>query len=266
MKDTVLPNGLKIFHLNSNETSFLYQEIFQDAFYLKHGVAVTPRDIVFDVGANIGLFSIWLHQQFPGVRIYAFEPIPDVYRVLASNFASLGIAGKAIDCALADKVTTAQFTYYPNNSVMSGRYAQASEDIQVTSAFMNNKNPAFAEAVKKDPKWARHREMLLENLFQEKTALCTVKTVSEIMRDEKLDRIDLLKVDVEKSEHEVLAGVADSDWPKIRQLVLEVHDLDGRVAALSKQLTDRGYAVQTEQDPMMKNTPIFSIYARRLSE
>jgi len=265
MKDIVLPNGLKIFHLNSNETSFLYQEIFQDAFYLKHGITVTPEDIVFDVGANIGLFSIWLHQQYPGVRIYAFEPIPDVYQVLASNFASLGIGGKAMDCALADKPATVQFTYYPNNSVMSGRYARPAEDSLVTSAFMNNKNPAFAEAAKKDPKWMRHTEMLLASLFEEKTALCNVRTVSDIIREEKLSRIDLLKVDVEKSEHEVLAGIAASDWPKIHQLVLEVHDISGRVEALSKKLTDLGYTVYTEQDPMMKNTPIFSIYARRLS-
>lgn len=263
MKETLLPNGLKIFHLNQSETAFLYQEIFKDGFYLKHGVSVSADDVVFDVGANIGIFSIWLHQQHPGVRIYAFEPIPEVYQVLASNFSSLGIPGKAMECALADKTTTTQFTYYPNNSVMSGKYARAAEDRQVTSAFMNNKNPAFAEAAKKDPKWARHTEMMLESLFEEKTAVCQVRTVSDVIRDENLSKIDLLKVDVEKSEHEVLAGIAPGDWPKIRQVILEVHDIDGRVAALGKQLTDLGYTVYTEQDPMMKNTPIFSIYARR---
>jgi FkbM family methyltransferase len=263
MKDTVLPNGLKIFHLNSGETSFLYQEIFKDGFYLKHGVAVSAGDIVFDVGANIGIFSIWLHQKHPGVRIYSFEPIPDVYQILAANFALLKIPGKAIDCALAEKATTTQFTFYPNNSVMSGKYARPSEDSLVTSAFINNKNPAFAEAAKNDPRWARQAEMQLASMFQEKTALCNVKTVSDIMREENLSHIDLLKVDVEKSEHEVLAGIAESDWPKIRQLVLEVHDIEGRVESLSKQLTSRGYTIQSEQDPMMKNTPIFSIYARR---
>jgi FkbM family methyltransferase len=166
---------------------------------------------------------------------------------------------------LADKTTTAQFTYYPKNSVMSGKYALPSEDLQVTSAFMNNSNPAFAEAAKRDPQYARHTEMMLASLFHMQTAECRVKTISDILREETLPRIDLLKVDVEKSEHEVLAGIADSDWPKIRQLVLEVHDIDGRVETLKRQLFDRSYSVHVEQDAMMKNTPIFTIYAQRTS-
>jgi FkbM family methyltransferase len=263
MKDTRLPNGLKIFHLNASETSFLYQEIFEGGLYLKHGITISSGDIVFDVGANIGLFSIWLHQKVPGAKFYAFEPIPEVYQILAANFSSLGISGRAIDCALADKTATTQFTYYPRNSVMSGKYAQPSEDLQVTSAFMNNSNPAFAEAVKRDPRYARHTEMMLEGLFQVQTVECNVKTISDILREEHLPGIDLLKVDVEKSEHEVLAGIADSDWSKIRQLVLEVHDIDGRVGRLNKQLADRGYIVHSEQDAMMKNTPIFTIYASK---
>ncbi|CAM9553811.1 unnamed protein product, partial [Ectocarpus sp. 12 AP-2014] len=43
--------------------------------------------------------------------------------------------------------------------------------------------------------------------------------------------VDLLKVDVEGDELAVLHGIDDDDWPKIRQIALEVHDIDGRLAA-----------------------------------
>jgi acyl carrier protein len=42
-------------------------------------------------------------------------------------------------------------------------------------------------------------------------------------------RIDLLKIDVEKAEADVLAGIDPATWEKIDQVVLEVHDLPGRL-------------------------------------
>ena len=39
--------------------------------------------------------------------------------------------------------------------------------------------------------------------------------------------MDLLKIDVERAEKEVLQGILPSDWPKIRQVAMEVHDVDG---------------------------------------
>ena len=44
------------------EASFLYNEIFEQQVYLQHGIAaaLTNGAIVFDVGANVGLFDIFL--------------------------------------------------------------------------------------------------------------------------------------------------------------------------------------------------------------
>ena len=56
--------------------------------------------------------------------------------------------------------------------------------------------------------------------------------VQEIVAQLGIGRIDLLKIDVEQAEADVLAGILDADWPLIRQLAAEVHDLDGRLAAI----------------------------------
>jgi FkbM family methyltransferase len=50
------------------------------------------------------------------------------------------------------------------------------------------------------------------------------KDIFEVIREGRVGRIDFLKIDVQKSEFDVLAGTDEADWPKIRQLVIEVQD------------------------------------------
>ncbi|KAK9837460.1 hypothetical protein WJX81_004203 [Elliptochloris bilobata] len=57
--------------------------------------------------------------------------------------------------------------------------------------------------------------------------VCKLQTVSAIMAAQGLQRVDLLKVDVERAELDVLNGVAAADWPRIRQLVVEDELLRG---------------------------------------
>jgi FkbM family methyltransferase len=47
------------------------------------GFAAGAGDVVLDVGANVGLFT--LRQALRGASVYAFEPDPDVFRRLRSN-------------------------------------------------------------------------------------------------------------------------------------------------------------------------------------
>jgi hypothetical protein len=60
MKKMILPNNLDLFYLGQEETEFIYEEIFIEKEYLKHGITINDEDCIFDVGANIGLFSIFL--------------------------------------------------------------------------------------------------------------------------------------------------------------------------------------------------------------
>src|SRR5262249_51319910 len=81
-----------------------------------------------------------------------------------------------------------------------------------------------------------------------------------------IKRIDLLKIDVEKSERDVLSGIGDDDWEKIRQIVIEIHDIDGRLGEISAMLEHRGYSLVTEQDALLKGTAIYDVYAMRSAD
>ena len=65
------------------------------------------------------------------------------------------------------------------------------------------------------------------------------------------EAVDLLKVDVEGEELNVLRGLDDEAWTRVRQVVLEVHDVDGRVAAVEALLASRGFETRVEDDDML---------------
>src|SRR5437763_1453637 len=82
-------------------------------------------------------------------------------------------------------------------------------------------------------------------------------TVSDVVAEHELERIDLLKINVEKAEADVLAGIDENNWPKIWQLTMQIHDIEDRVRAVRADLEGLGYEVAVDQDPLLVGTDIF---------
>ncbi len=100
--------------------------------------------------------------------------------------------------------------------------------------------------------------------FQAEMVIAQVRPISEIIQEYAIAAIDLLKVDVEKGELEVLLGIEPQDWQKIKQIVVEVHDLDNRLQRVHSLLSQKGFDhIAVEQEPLLKGSNIFSLYALR---
>jgi len=254
---TELPNGWTILHRSRAETDFVYREIFEEKTYLKHGVTLADGDVVFDVGANIGLFSLFVGSAARGVSVFAFEPIPQIHAALAANIELYGLDVRAFPCGIAEAARRDRFTWYEHNSIVSGRYADAREDREVVLSYERGRWSEQAEA---DPSLLD--ELLADRMTGEEIEV-ELKTLSQVLRENGVERIDLLKIDVEKSERDVLVGIAADDWPKIRQVVVEVHDIDGRVRWVRELLEAQGFAVAVEQEAELGQTPIYAVYAVR---
>jgi len=250
-----LPNNLEIAHLNKNETDLLYKEIFEDEGYLKHGVTLEDDDCVFDVGANIGLFTLFVHTKCRGARVFSFEPGPPTFDALKANIDLHNLDVKPYQCAISSAAGTAEFTFYPKVSASSGLYANVEEDAGVTRAFIGNQDELGAYA-----------DELLEGRFEAVRYNCEVRTLSEVIRQQGVERIDLLKIDVEKSELDVLLGIAEEDWGKIKQVVLEVHDTGGRLAAITELLRRHGFEFVVEQYLSFEHTGLYNIFAVRRTQ
>jgi amino acid adenylation domain-containing protein/FkbM family methyltransferase len=250
-----LPNGLLVAHQNRGETEFLYQEIFAERGYLKHGIALAAGDCVFDVGANIGLFSLFVAQQVRDVTLYAFEPIPAVFAALADNAARHRLPARLFNCGLGEAAGSADFTYYPHMSLMSGRHADAAADRQVVSGFVRRQGGDAEEA-------ALVEAMIADRMHGERVEV-RLRTLSAVIAEQGVACIDLLKVDVEKAELEVLRGLDEADWQKVRQVVVEVHDIGGRLQQVVALLERHGFVVAAEQDTNLAGTPLYNLYACR---
>ena len=106
-------------------------------------------------------------------------------------------------------------------------------------------------------------ERRLRNRFELRMLDCELRTLSDALRDESIDRVDLLKIDAERAELEVLEGIEEADWPRIAQVVAELHLDPAAQRKAVDTLTRRGFSVEVEQDPTMAGTPIHMLYAVR---
>jgi amino acid adenylation domain-containing protein/FkbM family methyltransferase len=257
-----LPNGMTVILQNKNETDLVYKEIFQDNSYLKHGIELHAQACVFDVGANTGLFTLFVSRIAKNPTIYAFEPIPPLHELLRINTSLYGLNIKLFDCGLSDKEASDTFTYYPHASVISGRYADDKEDREVVKTFLLSQQ----EGVEQEDTNKQLIEEMLEERLSSERYVCRLTTISQVIRDHAVERIDLLKIDVEKSEKDVLEGIDEQDWAKIRQVVVEVHDIEGRLGWVKDLLNSQGYKVIVEQDRSLKDTGLYNVYATRSRE
>ena len=257
-----LPNGLVVAHLNKNETEFIYQEIWEDQTYLKNGIAINAGDCIFDVGANIGLFTLWASQMSQDVSIYAFEPIPPIFELLRFNTEIYGSNVKLFDCGLSSKSKIEKFTYYPHISGMSGRLADANEEREVVKSLLLKQQEMEANQTALSN--SEIDELLIERLESQQYN-CHLRTISDVLQEHAIERIDLLKIDVEKSELDVLSGIRGGDWHKIHQVVIEVHDIDDRLEKIAALLRNRGYQITIDHDALLANTGLHTIYARQPS-
>jgi amino acid adenylation domain-containing protein/FkbM family methyltransferase len=262
-----LPNGLAILHQNKNETDYLYQEIFENQTYVKHGIDLPDGACVFDVGANIGLFTLFVLAHCPNARIFAFEPIFPIFETLRLNVELYGDNVKLFPFGLSDKISSASFTFYPNYSMMSGlsEYAHAGGDVEVVKRYLRHQQ---SEGTLGADSLLEHADELLADRFVDQIYESQLRTLSEVIRNERIERIDLLKIDVQRAELDVLNGIEDSDWSRIHQVVMEVHDAkgeasEGRLQQISSLLESRGFQVTSEQDEALRNTDRHNLYAVR---
>ncbi|MFI6346728.1 FkbM family methyltransferase [Streptomyces sp. NPDC050560] len=185
-----------------------------------------------DVGANIGLFSLYAIQRWPGAEILAFEPIPETLEVLRRNIRMHGLGNVTVHpCALgAERDDDVAFTYYP---VILGNSTRYPEEKKLQKAVLTPIEGASVVEEKHTGHQVRARIEQLSTFLSEGS------------------RVDLVEVDVEGAEVDVLLGVDAGDWPKTDQVIMEVQDIDGRLDAIRDLLHDHGLESTAEISPLI---------------
>ncbi|HKI01525.1 MAG TPA: amino acid adenylation domain-containing protein, partial [Thermoanaerobaculia bacterium] len=262
-----LPNGLLMATLSQLQASLLYREVFEEDHYFRHGIALEDGACVFDVGANIGAFTLLVHQRSTGARVHSFEPIPPTFETLRTNIELYGLPVRLHPVGLAAEAGTAEFTFYPQMAGLSGRYGDVEMDKELTRSIILGAReasyPGAAELGLSDA----DLDGFLDQQFESRTFTCPLRTLSDVIAETGEERIDLLKVDVERAEVDVLRGIREEDWPKIRQIVLEVDTRDN-LREIRSLLADHRYFVEVEELILIEGregrraVEVYMVYAR----
>ncbi len=237
-------------HPDPSQLWYQLDEIVTGRAYTRCGVEVGDGDVVIDAGANVGVAAAFFALACGAGQVHCFEPVPAVFAILEENAAHVP-GCVAHNVGLSSSPGPAELTYYPGAAAMSGLHADPREDRDLVHRVLVNRGATSAEASSR-----------LEGSFEPQVVRCELTTLSEAIRTLGITRVDLLKVDVEKAELEVLAGLESGDWPLVRQVAMESHDA-GRAAAAAALLRERGFAVTVEQDPGLRETGLRMVYAVR---
>lgn len=163
---------------------------------------VRTADVVFDVGASAGIYSLLAAAANPSARVYGFEPYDLAFAALTENLALND----------ARQVTPI--------------HAAVGETDGSTRLYVDPEKPAEASRVALPDAPRRHRTVPLVSIrsFAERNGI---------------DRIDCLKIDVEGGEPDVLRGMGPLLGTRPSMIVEVLRDETGR---LLERLLGNGYA------------------------
>ena len=65
--------------------SYVYTEVVKNDCYNMINLGDNNYDDIIDIGANIGIFSMWANEIYPNAKIKCFEPVPSTFNDLKEN-------------------------------------------------------------------------------------------------------------------------------------------------------------------------------------
>lgn len=249
-----LPNGIEVFFHSRSNLDVLEQEMFEGNVYTQHGIELKEGDCIFDVGANIGFFVLFLNEQLKDASVFSFEPIPETFALLQRNSDQNNhLKLNLFNCGLASEAGQATFRYFPAANVCS------TMDAEDSIAFRKNSRDFILQQIRefgRIPRWfVDHTpawlwwpttELIRRIYHRQVPVVCQLRTISDVIDEHQIERIDCLKIDTEGAEMEVLRGMREAHWPLVQQAVIETHDGPDSAKEVVELLQRHGFYTQVD--------------------
>jgi FkbM family methyltransferase len=194
-----------------------YKQMFYEDIYAH--CYLDDLETVIDLGANVGLFSLYMLKKRNCKRIYAVEPTKKAFSQLSES--------------LHDELNSSIHKLAIHNFEGKSKIKSV-EDNSTISGFIDDVHP-----------YTQH------NMKEEEV---DVVTLSRFMNDHNLDRVDLIKIDIEGCEYDVIDSLSDFDLLKSDRYLIEYHWAKTKNI---KKIVDRfkflGYNILNNEDPTFDN-------------
>lgn len=175
--------------------------------------------VIFDIGANTGLYSLIAKTVNTNSKVYAFDPVERVFAKLKYNCQMNNFDIKCVCMAISNNDGTAEI-YDPSTDHIYS--------VTVNKNLHHTNQPVIKKLIK-------------------------TQKLSSYIKTEKINSVDLMKIDVETHEPEVLEGMEEF-LDKFRPAII-IEILNCEVAArIEKILKDKNYLyfdIDEQNRPMM---------------
>jgi FkbM family methyltransferase len=145
---------------------------------------------ILDLGANIGLASIYFATRYPHAHIWSVEPLPENLQLLERNLAPFRDRVTIVRCGLGE--ASGLFPYYPSED--RGNFGGGTFQ------------PGHGDS---------SRALLLP-----------IRTLTEVLNAEHIPQPDVIKLDVEGFEGPILRGTPESTIAATRVVIGELHGIE----------------------------------------
>lgn len=182
-------------------------------------------NVILDVGANSGVFSVLAGASNPEAKIVAFEPQPNIYRALQKNVEVNNFNIRCEQLALSNCVGVLPFYNYGD---------QTFTEINTTAGSLNRD-------------WRSDRQSAIE---------VEVTRLDRYLVQHNIGAVQLMKIDVETLEHEVLLGYGSLFFEHRPAVILEIQNetIGERIANL---LGGKDYLIyQIQEDRGLRDVEI----------
>ena len=150
--------------------------------------------IVFDVGANEGFYTLGMKENNPKLKIIAIEPIPSTFKMLKKNVQG----NKLKNVILVNKALTKSKGKIKFEMVPEVPFAGGSDIAMLKRKWLDNK---------------RIKKITVNST-----------TLSDLCKKLKINKIDILKLDVEGGELDIIKS-SKNFLPNIKKIVIEWHGI-----------------------------------------
>lgn len=223
----------KYFKLNSDYHLFMENELFWLGFnggWEKKSLALWIKlcensNTIFDVGANSGIYSLISKSVNKNARVFAFEPIKENLKLLRSNNQLNNFDIKINEVGVSNKNGEAKMYALPNTvnymtSINLNRYG-SKDVVEITIPIV---------------------------------------TLATIIEQNKIEKVDLIKIDVEEHEYQVLEGLGPYIQKMMPTFLIEIigNENAKKIQELFKNLNYIYFLIDEINEPRQVNSIIDS--------
>jgi len=198
IKKICLRNGLKfIVNLNKKEHTVVQDLILTKVY--KYSYNRKNVNIILDVGANIGVYTILIAKMYPKATVYSFEPNPDVIDRYKKNIKLNNIKNNILlEYGLSDKNTNKILYIDKDNSLISSmkfeevnEFSNSISEIKIktisVNSFLNKYNIEYIDIIKLDC------EGYEKEIFEQLDKINFIKKIRYIVTDIQNNNIKFVK-------------------------------------------------------------------------